>query len=189
MSVIYKILLTLCSLLLTMTVYLVKENVFILNFIGHYIDDSELKIALLNIPKYVSCIVYFAFAILLTLLSLHLSRFLSEDRVHVGSIVNVEAANDAFLPSYLGYFFVALSVSSTVTFIYVFSMIFIFIYFSKISYFNPIFLLLGYKFFYLTDTSGLKVVVITKKELKTPKEVYFDSLKRINNYTFITMEK
>lgn len=188
MNTFYKLWLTLCSLLLTMTIYLIKENILI-NSLSPFVTNEWLQLQLCSLPKYVSCIVYFMIVVACTGISMFFSRWLSEDQISAGSIVTVEAANDAFLPSYLGYFFVALSIADMDTFIYVFSLIFIFIFFSKISYFNPIFLLFGYKFFHLTDDAGMKIVVITKAELKVPQEVEFHNLKRINNYTFITTEK
>jgi len=48
--------------------------------------------------------------------------------------------------------------------------------------------LFGYRFFNLTNTDGLKIILITKKDLKIPKDVEFTSLKRINNYTFVSKE-
>ena len=188
MSIMYKLWLTLSSLLLIMMVYLIKENT-LLNQLSPFVTNEVTKQCLESLPKYVSCVVYFLFVVYCTALSMLLARCLSNDQIAAGSITTVETANDAFLPSYLGYFFVALSVPDPDTFVYLFGMIFIFIFFSKISYLNPIFLIFGYKFFYLTDTSGLKIVVITKKELKVPNDVEFTALKRINNYTFITSEK
>lgn len=187
MNTFYKLWLTLCSLFLTLTVYLVKEELF-LNTLSPFIDNEWLSLQLSNLPKYISCLLYFLVVVICTGISIFLTRWLSEDQIGVGNITTVETANDAFLPSYLGYFFVVLSAPNMDTFVYVFGLIFIFIFFSKISYFNPIFLIFGYKFFHLTDSSGLKIVVITKKELKIPSEVEFFKLKRINNYTFITTE-
>lgn len=187
MHVIFKLWLTLSSLLLSLSVYLVKSDL-LLDKTAKYIKTENLKCIIENLPAWVSYVSYFLIAIILTLIAVFLVRFLSSEQISKGSITSVETANDAFLPSYLGYFFVALSVNEVGTFIYVFSMIFIFIYTSKISFFNPVFLLFGYKFFYLTDNSGIKTVVITKKELKAPQEVEFINLKRINNYTFISTE-
>lgn len=50
--------------------------------------------------------------VLLTALSIFLSRGLSSDDFKEGDVVSIEHANNSFLPSYLGYFFVALSISS-----------------------------------------------------------------------------
>ncbi len=187
MNVIYKLWLTLCSLLLTSTVFLVKENIYFSD-LSKYIDNNSIKTFVEAIPVTLSCVLYFCLVVICTLISLYITRFLSDEQIPPNRITTIESANDAFLPSYLGYFFVVLSANDHGTFLYVFSLIFVFIFFSKISYFNPIFLLLGYKFFYLTNKDGLKIVVITKKELKIPNQVNFYNLKRINNYTFITTE-
>lgn len=187
MSYIFKFFLTLNSLLLIFSVYLVKNNIF-LNILSTWIPNDSLGDIICKLPYYISYLAYFMIVVLFTYISLLLIRFLSHDQISAGAITTVETANDSFLPSYLGYFFVALSISDINVFSYVFSIIFIFILFSKISYFNPIFLLFGYNFFHLTQKNGLKIVVITKKELKTPSEVGFFDLKRINNYTFISTE-
>ncbi len=170
-----------------MTVYIVKEGILV-NQLSFLINNEVLKRQVESLPNSISYIIYFLVVACCTLFSMLLAKGLSCDRIARGSIITIETANDAFLPSYLGYFFVALSVPDYHTFLYVFGTIFVFIYFSKISYFNPIFLIFGYKFFYLTESSGLKIVVITKQELKVPSEVSFNKLRRINNYTFITSE-
>ena len=115
---------------------------------------------------------------------LWLSRFLSEEIIS-GGITDVEPANNSYLPSYLGYFFVALSISDGHTLLWIFIMIFMFTFNSQTLYFNPIFLVFNYKFYYITVESGMKLFVITKRNIKTTKNLSFPSLKRINNYTFI----
>lgn len=114
---------------------------------------------------------------------------LSDDSIEEDTLTNIEPANDAFLPSYLGYFFVALSVPDIKMFFVIFGIIAIFIYYSRISYFNPIFFIFGFKFFYVINSNNVKVLLITKKELKTTQSASFSHLKRITNYTFIDIEK
>ncbi|CDU06701.1 hypothetical protein BCV44_04615 [Vibrio cyclitrophicus] len=188
MSNIFKFWLTMCSLVLTLTVYLVKENILV-NSIAKYIPWENLSSFVEFLPKFVSFLCYFLVVILFTWIGLLLTRFLGDENIPSTDVKSIEPANDTFLPSYLGYFFVALSISDFDTFIYVFGLIFIFVFFSKISYFNPIFLLFKLKFFYVTNGSGTKIVLITRKDLKEPNDVVFDQLKRINNYTFISREK
>lgn len=186
-SSVFKLWLTLSSLLLTLTVFLVKSSL-LLNDLSTYVSHAQLSSIIKNLPNWGSYLFYFLVVVLCTWLSTRLIKFLSDEQISRGRIASIETANDAFLPSYLGYFFVALSISDIGTFTYVFSLIFIFIFFSKISFFNPVFLLFGYKFFNLTNTDGLKILVMTKQELKVPCDVEFTSLKRINNYTFISKE-
>ena len=120
---------------------------------------------------------------------MQLINFLGTDTMEAGSISVIEPANDAFLPSYLGYFFVALSIPNIEVFIYVFGIICIFIFYSRISYFNPIFFLDGFNFYYIVNNKNIKVLLITRKQLKEPKSAAFKNLKRINNYTFMDMER
>lgn len=187
MSYIFKLVLTLNSLLLIFSVYLVKNKIFI-NMLSVWISNDSLSETICQLPHYISHIAYFLIVVFSTFISLFLINYLSVDQIAENSITTIETANDSFLPSYLGYFFVALSISDISVFAYVFMIIFIFILFSKLSYFNPVFLLFGYNFFHLTQDDGLKIVVITRRELKTPSEVEFLDLRRINNYTFISKE-
>lgn len=106
-----------------------------------------------------------------------------------GDIENVEYANDAFLPSYLGYFFVALDVPNYETLCFVYPLIFVFTFLSQTLYFNPLFLIFGYHFYNLTTANNVRVFMITKKKFKDPKTISFPSLKRINDFTFIDNEE
>ena len=154
------------------------------NIMTEFIGDNFFK--LLNLSSY---IFYLICICILSIISIYLIRFLSSDSIEEDTLTNIEPANDAFLPSYLGYFFVALSVSDIEMFSVVFLIIAVFIYFSRISYFNPMLFIFGFKFFYVINSNNVKVLLITKKELKTTESARFDHLKRITNYTFIDTER
>lgn len=141
---------------------------------------------LLNFCSY---LIYFIIIIILSIISLSLIKSLSDDEIEENTLENIEPANDAFLPVYLGYFFVALSIPDIKIFLLVFGLIAVFIYYSRISYFNPIFFLFGFNFFYVTNKNNVKVLLITKRELKKTDCTKFLELKRITNYTFIDVEK
>jgi len=179
MEHIFKFVLTLNSLLLSLMVFLIKEG-FVINSLYPYLS---------SLPAIISYILYFLVVLILTWLSMQLINFLGTDTIEAGSISVIEPANDAFLPSYLGYFFVALSIPNIEVFIYVFGIICIFIFYSRISYFNPIFFLFGFNFYYIINNKNIKVLLITRKQLKEPKSAEFNNLKRINNYTFMDMER
>jgi hypothetical protein len=146
-----------------------------------------------NVPPFVSYAIYFGIPVLLTFLSLLLSRKLIDESIEsengVSAIKEIEQANNAYLPSYLGYFFVALSVPYCDTLIFVFAILFLFTFLSQTLYFNPLFLIFGYHFYYLTTATNIKIFLITKKELKDPSKLNFPKLKRINDFTFIDKEK
>lgn len=156
-----------------------KQNVLI-----EFLNDNFYN--LLNLSSY---IFYLICIVLLSIASIYFINLLSDDAIEEDTLTNIEPANDAFLPSYLGYFFVALSVPDIEMFFVIFGIIAIFIYYSRISYFNPIFFIFGFKFFYVINSNNVKVLLITKKELKTTQSASFSYLKRITNYTFIDIEK
>ena len=178
MEHIFKLFLTINSLLLSLMVFFIKEGIVV----------NSLYPFFLNLPNIISYVIYFIIIILFTKLSLFLIHFLDTDTIKASSISSIEPANDAFLPSYLGYFFVALSVPNIEVFICIFAIIAIFIFSSRISYFNPIFFLFGYHFYYVVDNKNIKVLLITRKHLKEPKKASFQEIKRINDYTFIDIE-
>jgi len=185
LNLIYRLFLTFNSTSLLVVVYSVKEQ--------YVINWCDLHPKLEIIPNYVSYIIYFTIPVLLSFISLFLARFLDVDSLEktndTSKIAEVEQANNAFLPSYLGYFFVALSVPYFETLIFIFAILFLFTFFSQTLYFNPLFLLFRYQFYYLTTVNRTKLFVITKKHLKKPKDVDLPHLKRINNFTFIDTEK
>lgn len=178
MGCIFKFFLTLNSLSLSLMVFCIKEE-FVLNSLHTYLS---------NLPNIISYVVYFLIIVMSTKRIIRLIRFLDTDTIEAGSISTIEPANDAFLPSYLGYFFVALSVPNIEVFLYIFGIIGIFVFSSRISYFNPIFFLFGYHFYYVVNNKNIKVLIITRKRLKEPKRASLQELKRINDYTFIDME-
>lgn len=144
---------------------------------------------ILNPPNYVSYLIYIAGMLLLTYISLVAAKYLDSDSIESASIISIESANNAFLPSYLGYFFVALDVPNNETLYFVYAMLFAFTFFSQTLYFNPVFLLFGYQFYNLTNVNQLKIFMITRKKLKDPKQIVFPELRRINHFTFIDNEK
>lgn len=171
MKLFYRFLLTLNSLVLLLIVYFVKEYKWIPK-LGVY-----------------SVIIFVLIPILLSAICLWIANFLSRDTIE-GGITDVEMVNNSYLPSYLGYFFIALSVQRDkyIALILVFGIVFVFTYCSQSLYYNPMFLVFGYKFYYVTKSNGLKVFIISKKEIKTTKELQFPNLRRINDFTFIDKE-
>jgi len=137
------------------------------------------------LPNYYSYILYILLPIGLTGLSILISRLLGKDEFKAGNVQSIELANNAFLPSYLGYFFVALSVSGLEAFVVVYFLLFIFTFLSQALYFNPLFLLFGYQFYNVTTKNGTVVFLISRHKYKNPSEVNIPKAYRINNYTFI----
>lgn len=167
--------------MLVLIVYAIKENILLL---------QEFKIALpcsvieIELNKHMVYSGYILLSIIISGVCLWMSRFLSDDQLLEG-VINVELANNSYLPTYLGYFFVALGIEDRSTLFWVYFIIFVFSFGSQILYFNPLFLIFGYKFYYISVENGMKLFIITKRNIKSDKELSFENLKRINNYTFI----
>lgn len=114
------------------------------------------------------------------------SRWLGRDKIE-GGITSIEPANNTFLPSYLGYFFVGLSVPNCETFIFVFLILFVFTFVSQTLYFNPLFLLFGYQYYYVSTKNNAKIFIISKSILRNETEISFQNLRRVTDFTYIDM--
>lgn len=171
MKHLYQLFLAFNSTWLIVVVFLVKEK-YEFNFLSGF-------------PTYFSWILFVSIPIVLTAFSFLIALKLPKDQLKGISVTEIELANNNFLPTYLGYFFVSLGVNDIATLVVVFIIIYVFTYLSQTLYFNPIFLLFGYHFYFIKTSANIKIFLITRKKLKTPGENSFESLRRINNYTFI----
>ena len=176
-NIAFRILLTFNATSLLVIVFCIQND-----FSIRYFYPSQVTACF---PDYISYITYSAAPILLTRLSLFLSKFLGKDEFKAGDVINIEHANNSFLPSYLGYFFVALSISDWQTLFFVYGILFIFTFLSQALYFNPIFLIFGYVFYNVTTQSGTTVFLISRERYKMPSTVKISVARRVNDYTFI----
>lgn len=173
MRFLYQLFLAFNSTYLIVAVYLIKEKLYLNILNAHSI--------------YWSWVAFISFPIILTALSFLIARKLPTDSLKSTSILEIELANNNFLPTYLGYFFVSLGIEDVSTLVIIFSIIYIFTFLSQTLYFNPIFLLFGYHFYFIKTSENIKIFLITKRLLKKPGNDGFENLKRINNYTFIEL--
>lgn len=174
MSFIYRLFLAFNSTYLIIVVYLIKGS-YTLNMLSAF-------------SRYYSWALFLLCPVALTAISFWIAKLLATDAISQTSVREIELANNSFLPTYLGYFFVSLGINDVPTLVVVFSIIYLFTFLSQSLYFNPIFLLFGYQFYFIKTASNIKIFLITRKPLKKPGDESFDHLKRINDYTFIDME-
>ena len=173
MKILYQLFLAFNSTWLIVVVFLVKEK-YQLNILS-------------DVSIYYSWILFVLVPIILTALSFLVALKLPLDSLKDSSVKEIELANNNFLPTYLGYFFVSLGVNDVTTLVVVFGIIYVFTCLSQTLYFNPIFLLFGYHFYFIKTSGNVKVFLITRRHLKTPGNDEFKKLRRINNYTFIEL--
>lgn len=166
----FKILLAFNSSSFMLVVYFIKEK--------H-------QLSVLNIyPIWISQLFFVIIPMLLTFASIVMKKYLSHDSIEC-SVDSVELANNVFLPSYLGYFFVGLSVTDLETLFFVYGMVFVFTFLSQAMYYNPLFLFFGYRFYNITTKNNVSHFIISKKNIRTTQNLKFLNLRRINYFTYI----
>lgn len=171
-KIVYRCLLTLNATILLAFIYMIKCKVYLWK-----IGEN-------------SIIIYIIAILLFTYVCLKGMKLLPNDSLE--GIQDISLANDTYMSSYLGYFFVALSISDGdwMTFGVVFVVVNIFTFFSQSLYFNPLFLLFGYNFYYVTSRNQIRIFIISrKKDIRKADEVSFNNLKRVNEFTFIDKER
>lgn len=180
MGRVFRILLAFSSVLLVLVVYVTnigyKDSFSFIRFLcDGYRDEYGLYIF--------SVIIALAFVI--PLIGLFISKCMMKDCFERGDVVTIKHVGSEFVPSYLGYFFVALSISSIQTLLVVCLLISIFVYNSQIYYFNPIYMIFGYKFYSVELDGGVVVLLISRKCYRIPADIEIPVVYRINDYSFI----
>ena len=170
MNVVLRLLLTLSSVSFFIVIYLLNSR---------FIPTLER----LDQWYFLTIIVVLSVPVVLAKISLVLCKKLSTDKITNAKFI--ETSNNDFLANYLAFFFVALSVKDLDIFVIVFLITFLFTFYSRISYFNPVFLVYGFNFYYITTENDVKIMLITKDKLKKRQNFGNKEVKRINNYTFI----
>ena len=178
MNIAFRLLLTFNATSLLVIIYLVQNGCTLDHFFPQHANLAKL-------PNFVSYSGYILVPIILTGLSILLSTRLGKDQFKQGDVVSIEHANNSFLPSYLGYFFVALSIGGWEALVFVYSVLFVFTFLSQALYFNPLFLLYGFEFYNIKTKRGAAIFLITRNKYKTPDDIDIPKAYRINNYTFI----
>lgn len=167
MDIIYRLLLTINATSWMAIIYTIKEGWSL-----GPISPLIFGIILLFIP------------VGLSLLSILIASFLGDDSLQ--KCQEYSLADNEFLPTYLGYFFLSVSISETNTMIVVYSIVFVFTYLSQTQYFNPLYLLFGYHYYHILTPHGTRVFVIARgKVIRNKENIVFNHLKRINDTTYI----
>lgn len=173
MKKVYRMFLTLNATSLMILVYLIKEEHWICCF-GQW-----------------SIAIYFLGLLIYTRICLILCVCLKKASIE-GGIQQISIATNGYITTYLGLFFVALSIPAKdeATFWTVFLILNLFIYNSQTIYFNPLLCLFGYNFYAIHTDLGTRVYVITrKKNIKGICGLEFPKLRKINEFTYLDEEK
>lgn len=116
MNTAFRVLLTFNATSLLVIIFAVQKGYSLGYFFGGFACFDWIA----ALPNAVSYLLYFLIPVLSTGLSIWLSKYLGKDDFKAGEVASIEHANNSFLPSYLGYFFVALSIGNweTLWFVY-----------------------------------------------------------------------
>ena len=170
LNFLYKLLLTFNSTSWVIVIYGIKE-----------------KWTICNCPYWVFSIILLLIPVLTSFISILCFRGLSKDNITACS--EVENANNTFIPTYLGYFFVGLSINDYVLLIFVYVIIFVFALIGQGQYFNPIYLLFGYKFYNVLTNKGTRLFIITRRSIRNIKDGSFPLLRRLNETTYVEQRR
>ena len=140
-----------------------------------------------SVPAWGIALLILCIPILLSTLSIGIASKLGSDSIHGCSECSL--ADQEFLPVYLGYFFISLSVPDDITMLFLYIIVFVFTFISQTQYFNPIFLLFGYHYYHVLTPQGTKAFIIARgKVIRNRSYLAFDNLRRINDTTYIVQK-
>ena len=171
--------------------YIIKEECWIYRIVekvlGANIIEGLSTLAVLNITIYVIS------PILLSLVTLFWVRiFCSEDSIKK-SVQEVSVINNDYMPIYLGYIFVSVSIPNPaigeidlLTLMVVYLLVNVFVTASRSLCFNPIFVIFGYSYYSIKTQKGTNLFVITRKKIrKSDENIKFEKLRKITEVVYI----
>lgn len=170
MRFVLRLLLTMSSVSFFVVVFLIQ-------------NDINPLASRLGINAWVVHLGYVLIPFITVLISLGICKLLPT--TSISQVVSINPSENNFLDNYFAFFFVALSVKGLTAFLVIFGLTTIFTFVSRVSYFNPVFLVFGYRFYYIESDKRVKIMFISRKKMLSPKTYYSISVRRINNYTYI----
>ena len=176
----YNLFFTTVSLSLLAVIYLINSHIGIGMLTGWHISG-------INFPLWVSYGLYCIACIFLTWISSKAFIYFDLQNIQSCNIKSIESADGVFIPTYLAYIFVGLSVSGLTELLFCYIILVVICFAAQIYLFNPAFYLLGYKFYFVTNSKSQKLLVMTKKRILLSETIDFPSLYRINDYTYVEL--
>ena len=142
---------------------------------------------IMECPVLLTGILLLLIPVFLSLFSLAIAGKLGNDSLK--SCQEFSLADNEFLPTYLGYFFVSLSTSDNLTMGFMYVIVFLFTWLSRTQYFNPLYLLFGYHYYHVLTEQGTRIFIIAPgRVIRNKKDMSFEHLKRINDTTYLVIK-
>lgn len=173
----------LASSLLIASLYFIKAQV------------TLFSVGVFGLDTILTMFVFLGTPLLLSVLFVLLTKAVSPNDSLILPVQKVSSANKEFLPVYLSYFFVSLSIPGNVeeglaygVLVVFILIIWIFTSLTTTYYFNPLLLLMGYKFYNVTSNNGIELFVISRRVIrKNETDIIFPKLKKLTEIVYIEM--
>lgn len=171
----------LASSLLIVSLYFIKAQVTLFSIGINWLDTILTMCVFLGTPLMLSGM----FVLLTKVVS-------PKDSLRL-PVQKVSSANKDYLPVYLSYFFVSLSIPGSSqegiaydVLVVFFLIIWTFTSLTTTYYFNPLLLLMGYKFYNVTSNNGIELFVISRRVIrKNETNITFPKLKKLTELVYI----
>lgn len=171
------------AFLLLASIYFINHDITI----GHLLNKCGVNCISIDLPNVISYMIYIVIPILLTYQNHKRFPKLDHANIKEENINMVESASAIFLPTFFGYVFVGLSINNDMTLVVTYIALTVLCYCAEIYLYNPIFHLLGYRFYFVTADKN-KILVMTKKDIKLKEHIEFKILGQVNDFTYIDIE-
>lgn len=142
------------------------------------------KWSFINQSRFLTAIFLMSIPFLLSLILL-LCIYLSKSADNISECQYINEANNDFIANYLGFFFIGIGLNNSYTLIFVYIIVFVLTFASQTQFFNPMFLVLRYKYYYVATSDGVNTMIISRKCYTKANELSTESLKRLSDTAFI----
>lgn len=190
---IFRFVYILVSYLMLASIFFINHDVAIGTIVQYFglTEVLGMKMSEFDYPNIISFPIYILFPIFATWLLGKIMRKIKDvDGLKAEHIAKCEYVGGDFLASFLAYVFVGLSINTLWSLSVVYVFIVIFCYCSNIYLYNPMFYLIGYKYYYVTTTKNIKVLIMSRQKVKCRTgNVEFKELVQINDSTYIELTK
>ena len=170
------------SVSLLATIFLINQGVGI----GTILSEIGISVKY-DLPQFYSYVVYIVLPVFFAWLLTRMFPKLRSGELQSGNVCEISADNSSFLAMILGYVFVGLSINNVHTLVVIMGLLLIFNLCGNSYIFNPLFYLFGYRYYYLTS-SGIKFLVMTKKNINLGSKGDFSNAKCLNDFTYIDID-
>lgn len=179
--IMFRMLLSISSTSLLPVIYLVKSSIYLV----------ELEEPFAQYNMIINIFIYLIIVFMLFGVSLFLITKMDNDSIN-NEIKDIKNVDNEYLPIYLAYFFVALSIPTEhvlnqdlALMIFIYTLICVFLISSKTLSFNPIFIIFGYSYYLVKTQNGKNIFVLTRKKIgKNSNNISFPNLRKISEIEY-----